>query len=115
MFLKHIANKAKDVALQFVAAWIVNKYHLKKLGQMTKLQLDSDKQEIFITLDLHGEQSPVELTIHYRLLSSTMIEITDVRSSREWIATLVNEMVPAEQKKITVPSAVTTALSKMVA
>ncbi len=114
MFLKNIANKAKDVALQFIAAWIVNKYHLNKLGQMTKLQLDSEKQEVFITLDLHGEKSPIDLTIHYRLLSSTVVEIADVSSSREWIATLVNEMVPAKQKRITVPETVTAALSKFI-
>ena len=114
MFLKHIANKAKDVALQLVAAWIVNRYHLKKLGQMTKLQLDSDKGEIFIALDLHGEQTPIELTIHYRVLSPTEIEIANVHSSREWIATLANDMIPANQKRITVPETVTKALSKFI-
>lgn len=111
---KIIANKGKDIALQFVAAWIVNKYHLNKLGQMTALRLDSEKQEIFITLDLHGEQTPIELTIQYRVLSSTEIEIADVHSSRAWIATLANEMVPAHQKRITVPEAVTAALSKLI-
>lgn len=111
---KFIANKGKDVALQLVAAWIVNKYHLNKLGQMTALRLDSDKQEIFIALDLHGEQTPIELTIQYRVLSPTQIEIADVQSSRAWIATLANEMVPAEKKRITVPEAVTTALSKLI-
>lgn len=42
---------------------------------MTKLQLDSEKQEIYVALDLYVEQSPIELTIHYRLLTSTQIEI----------------------------------------
>ena len=81
---------------------------------MTRLQLDSEKQEIYVTLDLHGEQSPIELTIHYRLLSSTQIEIVNVCSSRNWIATLVNEMVPTKNKQITVPAAVTAALSKII-
>jgi hypothetical protein len=112
--VKHIANKAKDVALRLVGTWIVNKFYLKKLGQMTKLQLDSEKQEIYLALDLHGEQSPIELRIHYRLLSSNQIEIANVWSSREWIATLVNEMVPAKDKQITVPAGVTAALSKII-
>lgn len=111
---KSIANKARDAALQFVTAWIVNKYHLKKLGKMTKLQLDSEKSEIFIALDLQGEQTPIELKIHYRLLSATEIEIANVSSSREWIATLANDMVPPEKKRITVPETVTKALSKLI-
>jgi hypothetical protein len=109
-----IANKGKDMALQFVAAWIVNKYHLNKLGQMTSLQLDSEKQEIFIALELHGEQTPIELTIQYRVLSPTQIEIANVCSSRAWVAALANEMVPAEKKRIAVPEAVTAALSKLI-
>ncbi len=113
MFLKHLANKAKDAALQGVAAWFANKYHLKKLGQMTKLQIDSEKNEVSLTLDLHGEQSPIDLTIRYRVIGATEIEIVDVRSSREWIATLVNEVIPATQKQITVPVNVTKALSKL--
>jgi hypothetical protein len=80
---------------------------------MTKLQLDSEKQEIYIELDLRGEQTPAELTIHYRLLSSTEIEIVNVSSSRDWIATLINEIVPAKNKQITVPVVVTAALSKI--
>ena len=109
-----IANKAKDIALQHVASRILNKYHLNKLGKMTSLRLDSEKQEIFIELDLHGEQTPIELTVKYRVLSSTLIEIADVQSSRAWITTLANEIVPADQKRITVPEAVTAALSKII-
>ena len=111
--MKRIANKAKDVVLRLVARWIVNRFYVKKLGEMTKLQLDSERQEIYVTLDLHGEQSPIELTIHYRLLSSTQIEIANVCSSRKWIATLVNEMVPAKDKQVAVPAAVTAALSQI--
>ena len=114
MSLKHIVNKTKDAALQFVATWIVNKFHLKKLGKMTKLQLDSEKQEIYFALDLHGEHSPIELTIHYRLLDSSHIEIVNIWSSRDWITTLINEMIPAENKQIPVPAAMTVALSKVI-
>lgn len=114
MFLKSLSNRLKDVALQFIAARIVSHYHLNKLGHMTKLQIDSEKSEVVIELDLHGEPAPIELKMHYRLLSATEIEIGEVSSSRSWIATLVNEMVPAEKKRITVPEAVTKALSKLI-
>jgi hypothetical protein len=112
--VKHIANKAKDVALRLVARWAANKFYLKKLGQVTKLQIDSEKQEIYIALDLRGEQSAIELTIQYRLLGSTQIEILNVSSSRDWIATLANEIIPAKNKQITVPAVVTAALSKII-
>lgn len=111
---KTIANKGKDLTLQLFASWLVNKYHLTKIGHMTALRIDSEKQELFMALHLHGEQTPIELTIQYRVLSATQIEIGEVQSSRAWIATYANEMMPAAQKRITVPAAVTTALSKLV-
>jgi hypothetical protein len=119
---KNIANKAKDAAVQFVATRVINNFSLeklgldvdlKKLGRMTKIKLNSDKQEIYLAVDLHGEQSPIELTIQYRVLTPTQIEIVSLSSSREWIATFVNEVLPAKRKQITVPAAVTAALSKI--
>ena len=119
---KNIANKAKDAAVQFVATRVINNLNLeklgldadlRKLGRMTKIKINSDKQEIYVAFDLHGEQSPIELTIQYRVLAPTQIEIVSLSSSREWIATLVNEVLPAKRKEITVPAAVTAALSKI--
>ncbi len=114
MLLKLLANKAKDAALQFVAAWLVNRCQFNKLGKMTTLKIDSEKQEIFVELDLRGEESPVELKVDYKVVGPSLIEIGNARSSREWIATLVNEMLPPEQKRIEVPEMVTTALSKLI-
>jgi len=119
---KNIANKAKDAAVQFVATRVINNFNLeklgldvdlKKLGRMTKIKINSDKQEIYVAFDLHGEQSPIELTIQYRVLTPTQIEIVSLSSSREWIATFVNEVLPAKRKQITVPATVTAALSKI--
>lgn len=58
-----LVNKVKDIGLQFVATWISNKY-LNKLGTVTNLQLDTEKQEISLTLDLKGEQTPIDVTLH---------------------------------------------------
>ena len=119
---KTIANKAKDAAVQLFTARVINNFNLekfgldvdlKKFGRMTKLKINSAKQEIYVAFDLHGEQSPIELTIQYRVLTPTQIEIVSLASSREWIATFVNEVLPAKRKQITVPAAVTAALSKM--
>lgn len=113
-FIKTILNKAKDATVQLAAKFIINKYKLDKLGTMTSLNIDSDKRQIFIALDLHGEQTPIELTIHYQVVSPTCLEIREVQSSRTWIATLVNEMIPSEKKRVEVPTALITALSKMI-
>jgi hypothetical protein len=119
---KNIANRVKDAAVQLLATQLINNCNLekfgldidlKKLGRMTKLKINSEKQEVYLTFDLHGEQSPIELTVQYRVLTSTQIEIVSVSSSRDWIATFVNEVLPAKRKQITVPAAVTTALSKI--
>lgn len=113
MSFKTFANKAKDLALQRVARWFINHHRLNHLGKITALRFDSEAQEIFMMWDLHGEQTPLELTLHYRVRSPTLIEIIDVKASREWITALVNQVIPAEQKRLTVSTTVTQALSKL--
>lgn len=112
MTFKTFANKAKDLALQAVAAWVANRFHLNKLGQVKDLQLDSEKAQIFLTLELEGEDKPIDLTVHYRLLGKTEVEITEVLASRPWMTTFANELVPPEQKRFTVAPVVVKALSK---
>ena len=105
------ASQFKDAALEHVAKWLANRYHHKRLGRITDLKLDSSAQEIFLVLDLHGEQAPIELTLHYRVHSPTVLEIAEVQCSRPWITEFINGMVPAEQKRLTVPSTVTRILA----
>lgn len=105
------ASQFKDAALEHVAKWFANRYHLKRLGRITDLKLDSRAQEIFLVLDLHGEQAPIELTLHYRVHSPTELEIAEVQCSRPWITEFINGMVPAEQKRLSVPSTVTRILA----
>jgi len=66
--MKSIINALKDAALVPVARRIIKKYlikyHLQKIVQMNRLQIDSEKQEIFMALDLQGEPTSIELTIH---------------------------------------------------
>jgi len=111
---KHFINKAKDWTLQPIARWIANKYQLEKFGKMTTLRLDSEKKEIFVSLDLHGEQIPIELTIDYNVLTPTRLEIKEVRASREWVAALINKLIPAKSRQFDVPSTVITALSQVI-
>ena len=112
--LKAVLNSAKDSLAQSVAPFFIHKFGLKRLGTMSTFRIDSAKKEIFIELDLHGEATPIELTIGYELPGSSILEIKHVSSSREWIATLVNDMIPPERKQIKVPGAVASALSKLI-
>ena len=82
--------------------WIANRYHLKKLGRIKELKLDSNAQKIFLVMDLHGEKESIELTVHYQVQSPTVLEIAEVHCSRPWITEFVNGMVPTEQKRLTV-------------
>ena len=105
------ASHFKDAALEHLAMWFANRYHLKRLGRIKGLKLDSTAQEIFLVMDLHGEQASIELTLQYRVQSPTVLEIAEVQCSRPWITEFINGMVPAEQKRLTVPSTVTRILA----
>lgn len=113
MSVKTIANKVKDAALQQVAKWIANRYHLTQMGRITELRFDSSAQQIFLVLDLLGEQEPIELMVHYRVLNPDVLEIADVQASRQWITAFINQVVPAEQKRLTVSPAVVRMLTNM--
>jgi hypothetical protein len=113
MVFNAFANRMKDAALQGLAKWFANRYHLKRFGRIADLKLDSVAEEIFVILDLHGEVSPIELTVRYRVVSPTLLEIGDVKASRQWIEELINQVMTPEQKSVTVSSAVTRALSKV--
>ncbi len=113
MLFNTFANKVKDAALQQLAKWFANRYHLKRLGSITDLRFDSASQEVFVVLALHGEQTPIELTVHYRVISPTLLEITDVTASRPWITELVNHVIPEEQKRLAITPAVAKILSKL--
>lgn len=113
MTFKTFANKAKDIALQHVAAWVANRFHLNQIGKVTQLQINSTLEEISVTLELEGEATDVDLKVSYRILHSTLIEITHVEASRPWMTKLVNDVLPPEQKQFTVPALVTKALSNL--
>jgi hypothetical protein len=105
------ASQFKDAAVEHVAKWLGNRYHLKRLGRIKELKLNSTAQEIFLVMDLHGEKETIELTLHYRVHSPTVLEIAEVTCSRPWITEFINGMVPAEQKRLTVPLTVTRILA----
>ena len=113
MKFNKFANKVKDAALEQLAKWFANRYHLKRLGRITDLKVDSVAEEIWMALDLFGESAPIELTMHYRVVTPTLLEISEVKASRQWIAEFINHVIPPEQKCVKVPPLVTRAMSKL--
>ena len=112
--ISHLLNRAKDALSQRIAACFINSHRMKGLGKVTTLNIDSEKNEVSMVLELHGEQAPIAMTIRYKVRSATSIEVVGVDSSRSWIASLVNDLIPAPQKTIEVPAYVTKALSKII-
>ncbi len=104
----------KDAALEGVAKWVANHYGLKRFGRIEELKLDSTTEEIFVVLELHGEETPIEMTMPYKVAGPTQVEIGVVKASRQWIEEVINHVIPAEKKSLTVPLAVTKALSKVI-
>src|SRR5215210_6810184 len=104
---------AKDAALSSAGPWLFNHFQINRLGHMTSFQIDSERQLINMSLDLHGEERPIDLTIAYQLVEESgdsLIEITRVDSTRQWIATLANEIIPAEKRRHVIPPLVKAAL-----
>ena len=105
-----IFDGPKNAALKLMADTAFTTYGLDKLGKLDTVELDSVKKEILIVLSLHGEPAPVELTVLYRIETSSQVEIVEVRSPKTWVAILANEMVPADKKRIPVPPLATSFL-----
>jgi hypothetical protein len=85
-----------------VALW--NQYQLDRLGHVASVDLDKSRRTVKISLELDGESSPIDLEFLYAVAGEDRIEVTEVKCSRPWMATLVNEFVPAEKKRFTVPA-----------
>ncbi len=108
---------AKDAALSGAGPWLFNHFQIGRLGHMTSFQIDSERQLINLSLDLHGEERPIDLTLAYQLIEEGgewLIEITRVDATRQWIATLANEIIPPEKRRHVIPPLVKAALTKIV-
>ena len=95
-----------NTLLKPAIAALLRQYNLDKLGSVTSVDLDNSRGKLNVTLQLDGENTPIELEFQYAKVGVDQIEITDVKSSRAWIATLANEFVPPEKKRFTVPAVV---------
>jgi len=101
-------DAAKDIAVKAftptLSKILIERYHLDKIGKLSGLEINRKQLEIKFSLELRGEQTPIDVAVQFRALPSNEIEISNVTASREWIAILINEMLPAEKKRFEVPA-----------
>ena len=102
---------SSESLLRPLVSQVLSKYGLEKLGKVTRVDLDRDERRVFLDLDLHGEEAPVKLTISYRTVNATEIEIEHIETSREWMTVIMNDMIPKSRKQFTVPKTVMALLS----
>ena len=99
-------NNAKDLLLSKGA-----KSHLGKLieryGSVLDLQLNTVNRSLLLTLQLKGEETPVEIRVHEYTLTSgegkpvLLIDGAKIDTSREWLTELIHDRVG--QKRLVVP------------
>ena len=106
---------AKDLAVEaFVpklSKMLIDRYQLDKIGELSGVKVNRKQLEIEFSLDLRGEEKPINLKVQFRTLPPNEIEISKVTASREWIAILINDLLPAEKKRFAVSAEVVSFLS----
>ena len=99
-------NSAKDRLLATGARAHFNKL-IERYGTLLELQLNTVARSLSLTLQLKGEQTPVEIRVHEYTLSSAegksvlVIDGKKVDTSREWLTELIQDRVG--EKRLVVP------------
>jgi hypothetical protein len=99
-------NSAKDRLLATGARAHLNKL-IERYGTLLELQLNTVARSLSLTLQLKGEQTPVEIRVHEYTLSSAegksvlVIDGKKVDTSREWLTELIQDRVG--EKRLVVP------------
>ena len=94
-----------NTVLPPIISTLMRQYNLDRLGSVTSPDLDQIRQTLKVTLQLDGERTPIDLEFRYEKMGEDRIKITEVKSSRAWLATLANDFIPADKKRFTVPAA----------
>ena len=99
-------NSAKDRLLATGAKAHFNKL-IERYGTLLEFQLNTVARSLFLTLQLKGEQTPVEIRVHEYTLctaegkSVLVIDGKKVDTSREWLTELIRDRVG--EKRLVVP------------
>ena len=99
-------NSAKDRLLATGAKARFNKL-IERYGTLLEFQLNTVARSLSLTLQLKGEQTPVEIRVHEYTLSTAegksvlVIDGKKVDTSREWLTELIRDRVG--EKRLIVP------------
>ena len=99
-------NSAKDHMIAKGAKAHCNKY-IEPYGTVVDLQLNTVERSLFLTLQLKGEETPVDVHIREYAFSTEegksvlVIDGTKIDTSREWLAKLLHDHFG--QKRLVVP------------
>jgi hypothetical protein len=100
-------NGAKDRLLAKGAMTHCNK-HLERYGTLLDLQLNTLDRALSLTLQLKGEEAPVDIHVREYAFSTVdgksvlFIDGSKIETSREWLTKLIRDHVG--QKQLTVPN-----------
>jgi hypothetical protein len=99
-------NSAKDRLLATGAKAHFNKL-IERYGTLLEFQLNTVARSLSLTLQLKGEQTPVEIRVHEYTLSTAegksvlVIDGKKVDTSREWLTELIRDRMG--EKRLVVP------------
>ncbi len=80
--------------------------YIAPFGKMTSFHIDTANKKITVSLELRGEQSPIDAEVGYDLQENSgnlNIRITEIKTSREWLTELANETLKKFPEGIQIP------------
>jgi len=109
-----IFNRAKDWAIGEIARIALNRFEIQKYGTMTQFTIDSEKRELSGSLELKGEEKPIDFKAGFQIADAPGGEKTlvldTISTSREWLTVLISEYLRPEVRQIPLPKAAAAAL-----
>lgn len=90
---------------QGIKAFVNHKF--KEYGQMTSLQIDTEKKLLSVSAKLAGESETIQGSCHYSIEQQdgrVFFIPKDVQCSREWIRLLAGQILKDREVKIEIPA-----------
>jgi len=98
-------NKMKDITLAKTAKIAINT-QIEKYGKLSQLSLNSKEKSLIMTLEMRGEDTPIEIKINKYIISQEgekfFIQVQDIQISRLWLFTIAKDYL--EYKKFKIPN-----------
>lgn len=90
-----ILTKAKDKALSELVRLLLNEFQFYRYGVIADLKANSEKNEIQCTLELKGEDRPLDVRATFQIVErragEKVLLLDTVWTSREWLNLLASE------------------------